>query len=461
MKKLILTTGFGFVVLFSTAQIKVHSDKQVMFGSTSATPTYLIDLYGGTDNDVNTGASNGYRINSNYVLRNNNNVTDIFVGVNAGNSTMSNHYNTAVGNYAGNGISTGSLVCTYGYKAGYTNTSGNYSTLIGTYSGGGATLTGGYNTFLGYGTGYNTTSGVNNVIIGHNAGYNNQSGPGNTFCGYEAGKGSGTSSLDYNSFFGMQAGYATTTGDFNVAVGKSAGATVTTGSNNTFLGYNADICSSCSTYTNSTAIGNGAVVPSNINSGNYVRIGNSSVQTSWVQVDWTIGSDKRIKNNIKHNVPGIAFIKMLKPATFHYDIHSQNSLMGYPSKTDSAGNNSIDTSFWQGKYDIEKTQFTGFVAQEVDSAAQVLGFNFSGIDKSSEVMGLRYSSFVVPLVKAVQEQQIIIDNLTAEVSSLKIGGQKTIQSNNAGQDTMAEEIKQLKKEINALKAKLNAIEKTK
>ncbi|MEP6795816.1 MAG: hypothetical protein ABJB16_15925 [Saprospiraceae bacterium] len=33
------------------------------------------------------------------------------------------------------------------------------------------------------------------------------------------------------------------------------------------------------------------------------------------------------------------------------------------------------------------------------------------LDKSGKIMGLRYAEFTVPLVKAVQEQQVMIDQL--------------------------------------------------
>ena len=59
---------------------------------------------------------------------------------------------------------------------------------------------------------------------------------------------------------------------------------------------------------------------------------------------------------------------------------------------------------------------TGFIAQEVEKTSQELGFDFSGVDKpksKDDYYGLRYSEFVVPIVKAIQEQQKVIDNLTA------------------------------------------------
>lgn len=70
----------------------------------------------------------------------------------------------------------------------------------------------------------------------------------------------------------------------------------------------------------------------------------------------------------------------------------------------------------------ENTLETGFIAQEVEQAAREAGFVFSGVDVpqgSSDYYGLRYASFVVPLVKAIQEQHIIIENQQEEINTLK------------------------------------------
>ncbi|MBK9017372.1 MAG: hypothetical protein IPM82_26805 [Saprospiraceae bacterium] len=66
---------------------------------------------------------------------------------------------------------------------------------------------------------------------------------------------------------------------------------------------------------------------------------------------------------------------------------------------------------------------TGFIAQEVEAAAKELGYDFSGVDRPQNedgLYGLRYAEFVVPLVKAVQEQQEEIGNLKSEVQAGKL-----------------------------------------
>jgi hypothetical protein len=70
----------------------------------------------------------------------------------------------------------------------------------------------------------------------------------------------------------------------------------------------------------------------------------------------------------------------------------------------------------------EKKIQTGFLAQDVEKAAKELNFDFSGVDaakNNKDLYGLRYSEFVVPLVKAVQELSAQNDALKSENDALK------------------------------------------
>jgi len=80
------------------------------------------------------------------------------------------------------------------------------------------------------------------------------------------------------------------------------------------------------------------------------------------------------------------------------------------------------------------------VAQEVDEAACKLDYNFSGIDKSGTLWGLRYAEFTVPLVKAVQEQQTIID----ELKSKNVNIENELQTNKKQVEDLKVEIENLK-----------------
>ena len=119
-----------------------------------------------------------------------------------------------------------------------------------------------------------------------------------------------------------------------------------------------------------------------------------------------------MKTNVTENVPGLAFINNLRPITYRQNPEILHQIWGTPdsllSKIDHSG--------------IKNKRFIGFIAQEVEQAALDSGFDFPGIDvphNEKEVYSLRYSDFIMPLVKAVQEQQVMIENLKKENQALK------------------------------------------
>jgi trimeric autotransporter adhesin len=228
-----------------------------------------------------------------------------------------------------------------------------------------------------------------------------------------------------------------TTGNANVAYGVFSLGSNATGSNNTALGSHADV--TAGDLNNATAVGAGALVDAS----NKVRIGNTDVTSIGGEVGWTSYSDERIKDNIQENVPGLEFIKALRPVTYHFNIAKENALLGrntgakgliLPQLKDSKIRGLADfeaqarkgleaqqmkeASIAQSNA-LEKIQFTGFVAQDVEKAANNIGYDFSGIDKSGKIMGLRYSDFVVPLVKAVQELSRQNEDLQKQINELK------------------------------------------
>jgi hypothetical protein len=117
-------------------------------------------------------------------------------------------------------------------------------------------------------------------------------------------------------------------------------------------------------------------------------------------------SDGRIKDDVKEDIVGLDFITKLRPISYHFNVDRQNRLMGISDSTSS-----------KNKYKIENIKFSGFIAQEVEETAHSIGYDFSGVKlpkNNQDLYGLSYSEFVVPLVKAVQEQQNIIINMNEE-----------------------------------------------
>jgi trimeric autotransporter adhesin len=223
-----------------------------------------------------------------------------------------------------------------------------------------------------------------------------------------------------NTAMGSQALFANTIGISNVgvgwasmglatgasyttAVGVQTLSSLTTGEYNTAIGYNANV--STGTLTNATAIGNGAIV----NASNKVRLGNSGVTVIEGQVPFTTPSDGRYKYNVKEDVKGLDFIMQLRPVTYQFDVQRFDAVMEN-NNTAHPVSNVLQASY----NEAAAIRRTGFIAQEVEQAAVKTGYNFSGINKpktAADHYSLSYESFVVPLVKAVQEQNKQIDEL--------------------------------------------------
>ncbi len=248
----------------------------------------------------------------------------------------------------------------------------------------------GNSVFIGAGAGLNDDCTDNeNVFVGDSSGNANTTGIANVACGYK--------SLYYN-----------VSGNQNTAIGFKTLLNNTTGHYNTALGYQA--FNTGTSYENSTAIGYSAQ-PS---SSNTIAIGNTSVTWIGGQVAWSIYSDKRIKDNIREDVPGLDFILKLKPVTYNLNIHRQNKML-YGEKAEKM-------SDWNEKYSIEQQRMTGFLAQDVAAAAKDLNYEFSGVDipeNEKDLYSLRYTEFVVPLVKAVQEQQEQYKSQTEKINRLE------------------------------------------
>jgi|GEM_PF-2818201 len=219
--------------------------------------TQLMTLGTAGDLNLNTSTSS-YQIGGNKVLWHDGTTSDIFVGVGAGNATMSGHENTFVGNNAGNlcattigqntGVGYNSLLntsayggCALGWEASKANTTGCGTVAIGE-SALRFNTTGNYNIAIGNIALYNNTAMAYNVAVGSYA-LETQS--------------FGTAVNSYNVAVGFKALHAnqptlTTNGIYNTGIGGNALFSNTTGTGNVGLGYGAG-------YTNISGIANTCV----------------------------------------------------------------------------------------------------------------------------------------------------------------------------------------------------------
>lgn len=315
---------------------------------------------------------------------------------------------------------------------------------------------------------YNLTQGNENIAIGTRSMVENTNGQENIAIGKMAialntvgdnNVGIGTQALYANNLgnnnigIGERSLYLNKTGNNNVVMGWSALTHLSSGSNNTVMGsesgfditeannitlIGSDI-SVTGIRTNITALGYG-IADGQFTDNYQIALGNTSITAIRSQVSGiTTYSDKRFKTNIKEDVKGLDFIMRLRPVTYNVRPTELHKIWG-TDKKDMEGLN---------HQDIEKKLQMGFIAQEVEQAAKETGFNFVGLDvpkSDKEVYTLRYTDFVMPLVKAVQELKQQNDILQKENEELK--------AKTSNLETKLNEVEKLRLEIEAIKAQL-------
>ncbi|MBI5540120.1 MAG: tail fiber domain-containing protein [Bacteroidia bacterium] len=303
-----------------------------------------------------------------------------------------------------------------GHETGINITTGKYNSFIG-YQAGYLNTVGYNNYFFGYRAGYSNIDGYSNIFIGDSCGFANTSGYWNTANGYKAMKVNTTgwnntaigvfalyknTSGNYNTGVGLDALYSNTTGQSNVAIGFNALLVCNGGNNNTAIGTSAY---SSGTFFNSTAIGSNTVITAN----NQVALGNNSITTFYCMgayvgtvgvtnrdlfVDNTgkigyVASSKRYKNSIS-DMENINWLYDLRPVNYCY--------------------NNDDT----------KRKQYGLIAEEVEKLNPL----FVSYNPDGSVETVNYSSFISPMLKALQDQK----KKTEELQKINSELQKRIET---------------------------------
>jgi hypothetical protein len=239
-----------------------------------------------------------------------------------------------------------------------------------------------------------TTTGIRNTAIGERALQSMKTGQRNfgmgAFANYLDTAGSLNVAIGYgtlgnnlsgssNSGIGYLALYENTNGEFNTAIGNQAAGqranSNTTGSNNTFIGNEA--------------------VGASATASNVITLGNSSIATIRAQVTGITGfSDIRDKTNIMPLNYGIDFIKKLNPVSFDWDMRDG------------------------GKIGISEI---GFIAQELQQAQIDSRINIPNLvyDINPDKLEASYGVLIPIIVKALKEQQALIDELKQRILNLE------------------------------------------
>ena len=125
-----------------------------------------------------------------------------------------------------------------------------------------------------------------------------------------------------------------------------------------------------------------AVVPNATGNGQ-VRIGDVFIGYAGIQVAWSVTSDSRFKSAIQTSSLGLDFIKQLRPVSYYRNNDAK-----------------------------KKTEF-GFIAQEVEETLNKAGATNNGIITKDDagIYSVRYNDLIAPMVKAIQEQQEMIEAL--------------------------------------------------
>ena len=239
-----------------------------------------------------------------------------------------------------------------------------------------------------------TTTGIRNTAIGERALQSMKTGQRNFAMGQFA------NYLDTAGSFNAAIGWGSLaqnlSGSNNVGVGYVTLYANTNGSSNTAVGYKAagDITNSNTTGSNNTFIGNEAVGAS-ATASNVITLGNSSIATIRAQVTTiTSLSDIRDKTNIMPLNYGIDFIKKLNPVLFDWDMRDG------------------------GKIGISEI---GFIAQDLQQAQIDSQINIPNLvsDINPDKLEASYGVLIPIIVKALKEQQALIDELKQRILNLE------------------------------------------
>lgn len=220
------------------------------------------------------------------------------------------------------------------------------------------------------------TKGQRNTAIGTQAMYDGKNASYSTFIGTYAGQ---VVEGDWNVGIGAASSQSLTTGKSNVGVGSYSNRAVVTGDSNVSIGYSAGPGGD---YSNTVSLGHNV----HAKGSNQIQIGDAT-HTVYTAAAIQTNSDRNLKENINNTKLGLEFIKSLRPVDYNYN--------------DS---------------DIQRH---GFIAQEVAENKDFGGVSVNAKGTDEETYTMAYTELIAPMVKAIQDQQVMIEELQEEIKQLK------------------------------------------
>jgi len=373
----------------------------------------------------NTGIYNaafGY----NALLENTTGQNNTAVGYSSFRSSLSTSENTALGSHSGY-HSTGSANSYLGSHSGFGasgESTGSANTAVGNRSLG-LIRSGSQNTAIGDFAMFGNTSGNHNTAVGAGALDSNMAGSRNTSVG----------------FFSGRLGATTFTGNDNVYIGNQSGAGNSQGSNNTLIGSQANVGVNNLVYA--TAIGSGAVVSQN----NSIALGGNTEDTRTnvginqsnpgfsLHINQILGYGLGIQEgpntweilNTSEDLVLLYNNSYRGDFNFVSGVYSSISDRRLKSNIQPLDNvlfkvNQLKPSSYTFSHDENKKQQIGFIAQEVEELFPEFVHYREGTDgkrKQEDLYTMDYSGMSVIAIKAIQEQQLIIEDLIKRIVELE------------------------------------------
>lgn len=339
----------------------------------------------GDPNNVGLNTGVGYEAGQNLDATDNTTIWNTIVGFNAMKETVTDaNYNVAIG--------ASSLL----------NCESNHNVAVGGYALSGDNFSGGNNTALGFYAGSSLGgNSSNNLVVGNDAFMNQTVGSNNTIIGFYAAENVAESERSGNTIIGYRALIDSDIGNANVFVG--AGTTNTgaindnnrntvigyngeaTGSNGVAFGYGAETCQGAVALganttvsgENSIAIGKDVVITQK----NTAKLGSENIQNLKMAVTPTTTSDLQLMGEVKENTLGLDFVLGIQP------------------------------QFYETEKEGEKCIEAHLAGQEMEQVLSRADASFSGLKVAeNETYTLQYDALVMPLVNAIQEQQVQMEN---------------------------------------------------
>ena len=194
-------------------------------------------------------------------------------------------------------------------------------------------------------------------------------------------------------------------------LGANAGYTHSTAVDSTYIGTDAG---DSTNYSNVTCLGHN----SQVTGANQVQLGDSST-TTYVYGTVQNRSDKRDKADIIDSDLGLEFIRKVRPVKFKWNLREK-----YVRKVYDEDGKLVEIVELPNDGSKKGSRYHfGVIAQELKQVMDDMGKDFGGfqdhkVNGGKDRLSVGYDEFIAPMIKAIQEQQGMIEELQKQTKYL-------------------------------------------